>query len=638
MRTVRTLVAALSLLFFGPRGIAAGGCNSECSSTALYTCSLGFCTSWDLDLHDKALFGTIPVLNTAALTAGDLDLSNNQLSGSIPEWLCTLSSKFFAFDMSSNLLTGTLPVTISQLTNINNIEVDNNKLTGFIPDTLGVFSHGLSIIAVQSNNLIGTIPSVIGSLTSLKKLKVASNQLTGTLAPALGSLRRLTSFDIANNAFTGTVPVSLCSILDTATSCSMSSNAFDCPLPCASTMATCGVTCGAAPASNSSTITPVIPPGEFIGIIAASGAVLAAAIGIAWVVVTRRKKLLSNGSGNPVTVSMTNHSASKLLDGYLPDSVSIDNLFIPADVIDFGSDSDCIAHGGGGRVYRCNALKASNGLVKGQAVALKEVYSMLARTHSPETVREFGKEMAALVQVRHKNIVRFFGVYQQDASQNTVQFQRFLLVMEYAANGSMADHIVLDYALESSPSVARRHQWLVEIAEAVEYLHSQRYVHRDLKPQNVLLDAEWRCLLTDFGISREMGQEGMTSQQNPLTKSMGTLQFMPPEALSGSGGTNLPPSFTLATAWDTFSFALLCVTAFRCTVVPFPNTNERIIIAQMATDDLRPEIPEHILGPEYVAFIKQMWHNEPNSRPAFATIVQQLKHLTPSLSDGVTAP
>ena len=313
----------------------------------------------------------------------------------------------------------------------------------------------------------------------------------------------------------------------------------------------------------------------------------------------------------------------------MPASVSIDKLIIPESALDFGPESECIAHGGGGRVYRCQVANASNDLVVGQTVALKEVYSMLARTHSRDTVKEFGKEMAALLQVRHKHIVKFYGVFMQLESERSAQLDRFFLVMEFAANGSMAEHVILDLESEDSPSVERRHQWLIEVAEAVEYLHSQRYVHRDLKPQNVLLDAEWRCLLTDFGISREMGQEGMTSQQSPLTKSMGTLQFMPPEALNGIGATRHAPTFALATAWDAYSFALLCVATFKCSLVPFPDTEDRIVVAQMAATNLRPELPTDVLGPDYIALIQDMWNSDFASRPAFSTIVSRLKQLKP---------
>ena len=53
-----------------------------------------------------------------------------------------------------------------------------------------------------------------------------------------------------------------------------------------------------------------------------------------------------------------------------------------------------------------------------------------------------------------------------------------------------------------------RKKWCIEIAAAIKYLHSKRVVHRDIKPDNVLVDDEGRCLLTDFGIARSLEQSG----------------------------------------------------------------------------------------------------------------------------------
>jgi len=48
----------------------------------------------------------------------------------------------------------------------------------------------------------------------------------------------------------------------------------------------------------------------------------------------------------------------------------------------------------------------------------------------------------------------------------------------------------------------------MEVASAIQYLHSKRIVHRDIKPENVLLDEAGHCMLTDFGIARSLEASG----------------------------------------------------------------------------------------------------------------------------------
>ena len=104
---------------------------------------------------------------------------------------------------------------------------------------------------------------------------------------------------------------------------------------------------------------------------------------------------------------------------------------------------------------------------------------------------------------------------------------------------------------------AARKRWCLEIASAIAYLHSNLVVHRDIKPENVLVDEDDRCMLTDFGVARSLEQSGMMTGMCKLAPlhctaatviferllivalaamipgRMGTVQFMPPEALDG---------------------------------------------------------------------------------------------------------
>lgn len=98
--------------------------------------------------------------------------------------------------------------------------------------------------------------------------------------------------------------------------------------------------------------------------------------------------------------------------------------------------------------------------------------------------------------------------------------EQLLLVQEYAPGGELFDRITKDYGLEEED--IRR--VFSDLLDALEYLHSENVVHRDVKPENVVLGKDGRAMLCDFGMAEFTGQ---TVQHGP-----GTLPYMPPETLA----------------------------------------------------------------------------------------------------------
>ena len=307
--------------------------------------------------------------------------------------------------------------------------------------------------------------------------------------------------------------------------------------------------------------------------------------------------------------------------------------------VDFGPKSPCVASGGGGRIYKCTVTSTVNSRLQlQQVVALKEIFSTLDLADPLSGLEEFAKEMVVLMALRHANIVSFMGLYfHQELANDGTPVQRYFMVMQFAENGSLDAYVEQDFV--EGPTLVRRQAWVCQVARALQYLHNQGFVHRDIKPQNVLLDASWSCLLADFGIARSLTATGK------LTTQIGTVQFMPPEALSGlsSRGSQhknvhselaspmlqgdddtVPAKLADAQAWDTYSFAMLVVGMFGQSAVPFPYMDERIVVAEVLYNRVRPERPT-VLSAKYYSLLQSMWSEDPAQRPNFNDLVNILE-------------
>lgn len=139
---------------------------------------------------------------------------------------------------------------------------------------------------------------------------------------------------------------------------------------------------------------------------------------------------------------------------------------------------------------------------------------------SPKQQKRFRREGQALADLRHPHVLRVYGAGLLEGDQ------RYLL-LEYAEKGSLAQ------AYERGPLPLRPLARLLgQVARALAFTHERGYVHRDVKPQNVLLDAEWRAKLADFGLVRfasaSDGRSGLTAPN----KGLGTLAYMSPEQIA----------------------------------------------------------------------------------------------------------
>jgi hypothetical protein len=99
------------------------------------------------------------------------------------------------------------------------------------------------------------------------------------------------------------------------------------------------------------------------------------------------------------------------------------------------------------------------------------------------------------------------------------------IVFEYVEGETLKQRINRIGALEAQEALA----YAIEVARGLTVAHARNMVHRDIKPQNVLIDSEGRAKLTDFGISRQLEQDGMTATGRVL----GTTDYVAPEQAMG---------------------------------------------------------------------------------------------------------
>ncbi|XP_062218203.1 LEAF RUST 10 DISEASE-RESISTANCE LOCUS RECEPTOR-LIKE PROTEIN KINASE-like 1.2 isoform X2 [Phragmites australis] len=149
------------------------------------------------------------------------------------------------------------------------------------------------------------------------------------------------------------------------------------------------------------------------------------------------------------------------------------------------NDSRELGDGGFGTVYK-------GYLQDGRVVAVKRLYN-----NSYRRVEQFMNEAAILSELRHPNLVMFYGCTSSHSRE-------LLLVYEFVANGTVADHLHGHRAPERALSWPLRLNIAVESAAALTYLHAIEppVVHRDVKTTNILLDADFHVKVADFGLSR----------------------------------------------------------------------------------------------------------------------------------------
>lgn len=161
---------------------------------------------------------------------------------------------------------------------------------------------------------------------------------------------------------------------------------------------------------------------------------------------------------------------------------------------------------------------------------------------SRETVdmyrQKFLKEARSIAQLNHPNIVRIIDVFEENGTA--------YYVMEYAEGGSLKDKVKENGSL--SEAVATR--YIIQVAEALDYIHQRNMNHLDVKPGNIMLNEKDETLLIDFGLSKQYdASSGSQTSSTPVGISEG---YAPMEQYKKGGVSVFSPETDIYALGATF--------------------------------------------------------------------------------------
>jgi serine/threonine-protein kinase len=233
----------------------------------------------------------------------------------------------------------------------------------------------------------------------------------------------------------------------------------------------------------------------------------------------------------------------------------------------------------------------------GAVVALKVLKPQLVADE--HATRRFAREARAAAEVAHPHLIDVIEAGDVDGAA--------FLAMRHVAGGSLDDRLA-----EHGPlPVEATTRLATEVGAALDALHAAGFVHRDVKPSNILLDAERGALLTDLGLAKRSDYSMLTSPGQML----GTLDYIAPELLRGAApgpGTDL--------------YALGCV-IFECLAGTPPFGSRSVFEVGLAHLGDRPPDPCHGRDDAPAALSRAVLTalaKRPEERPPSATAYAEL--------------
>ncbi|QHN91291.1 hypothetical protein HN51_049695 [Arachis hypogaea] len=457
-----------------------------------------------LDLSHNNLEGPLPPQLSNCTKMDHFDVGFNSLNGSFPSSLRNWTG-ITTLILRENHFTGGIPSFFSELSKLRELQLGGNLIGGTIPPSLGKLQNLFYGLNLSSNGLTGVIPLELGHLQELQSLDLSLNNLTGNI-DVLDKLLSLTEINISNNFLHGPVPKSLFKFLN-----SSSSSFLGNPHLCVSCSPSSGLNC-----TNTSNLKPCpYQSTDHKGIsalvilmIELASSLFVSAMLVALLLMYLRKKEMKNDVYGEKWLSVikffTENQSAPLHDIVMQ---ATDNL----------NDQYIIGRGAHGIVYRAQLGYTTFAVKKIAFERNKRKYLHIMR-----------KEIEVLGGIKHRNLV--------SCADYWIGENYGLVLYKYMKNGSLHDilhgkHPPLPLCWNIRLNIA------VGIAHGLKYLHHDHttpIVHRDIKPQNILLNDDMEPLISDFGTAlyRNLAIHSYSQSQSwkkLSTYVVGTAGYIAPE-------------------------------------------------------------------------------------------------------------